>query len=290
MHKLIILVEPQEDGETFDVNWPDFLHLSEKMPGLIRESTSREIKRLFGTYHPVLIHELFFDSLQALQEAMVCPDGIAAGQLLQKMTGGHFSLLVVDSKEDTIENIRKHQASLNTSQENELGPDNLADYLDEHKISGEILQLEVPTPTVEAAARATSSLPEQIVKSILFLVDGQPCLTIACGENTISTRALADYFGVGRKRVKLADPKTVLELTGYSVGAMPPFGHKSTLFTLIDWHVLEQPEVFAGGGSDSALLHLPSRTIQEVTQGVVLDLTSEKSIDQTNQHTIDRGT
>lgn len=282
MHKLIILVEPLEDGGAFEESWPEFLHHAEGMPGLIKESSSREIKLLFGSYHPVLIHELFFDSLEAVQEAMGSAEGIAAGQWLQKMTGGHFSLLVAAYREDTIDNIRKHQSHEENNPRKELGPADLSDYLEDHDISGEILHLDVPTPTVEAAARAVSSQPEQIVKSILFLVDGQPSLVIACGENTISTRALADYFGVGRKKVKLADPQTVLELTGFSVGAMPPFGHHSALSTLIDRHVLEQAEVYAGGGSDSTLLRLPSRSILDVTHGIVLDLTNDRISDQVN--------
>ena len=141
-----------------------------------------------------------------------------------------------------------------------------------HGIPGEILHLGVPTPTVEAAAEAVGSDPERIVKSILFLVAGQPVLTITCGSAYVERRTLAALYGVGRKKVKLASPETVSQETGYPVGGMPPFGHRSPLRTLIDRRVLEKPEVYAGGGADCTLIRVSPLTILQVAQAQVLDL------------------
>ena len=153
-----------------------------------------------------------------------------------------------------------------------LGSVDLQAFMKARHIQGELLHLDSPTPTVETAAVAVGAQPEQIVKSILFLVDGQPVLAITCGTSYVERRAIAARFGVGRKKVKLAAPETVAEVTGFLVGAMPPFGHRQPLLTLIDQRVLERPVVYAGGGSDYDLLRLDPRTILQVTQGEVLDL------------------
>lgn len=153
-----------------------------------------------------------------------------------------------------------------------LGVPELQAFMRSQGIHGEILQLDVPTPTVEAAAQAVNATPEQIIKSILFMVDQQPVLAIACGLSTISRRAIADLYNVGKKRVKLAAPELVLEISGYEVGAMPPFGHRQALNTLIDQKVLEVPEAYAGGGAENALLHLNPHDIQRVTGAKILDL------------------
>lgn len=153
-----------------------------------------------------------------------------------------------------------------------LGVDELWDYMQAHTIPGEIMHLSVPTPTVETAAQAVGTNADQIIKSILFVVDGQPVLAIACGLASISRRAIADLYGVGKKRVKLATPETVLEISGYEVGAMPPFGHHQPLATLIDRRVLSFSDAYAGGGAENALLHLNPQDILRVTGAKVLDL------------------
>jgi uncharacterized protein (TIGR02118 family) len=77
------------------------------MPGLKREATSRIDNILYGKSNYYLIHELFFDSLQAIQEAMISDAGQSAGEVLQRMTQGRMVLMIADHKEDELENIRK---------------------------------------------------------------------------------------------------------------------------------------------------------------------------------------
>ena len=110
MHKLVILIETPEDLEAFDDLWPRFLHHAEGMPGLILEATSRIDSVLFGNYSYYLIHELFFDSLQAIHIAMRSDPGQSAGETLQRMTAGRMVLLMADHKEDSMENILKSKA------------------------------------------------------------------------------------------------------------------------------------------------------------------------------------
>jgi prolyl-tRNA editing enzyme YbaK/EbsC (Cys-tRNA(Pro) deacylase) len=158
-----------------------------------------------------------------------------------------------------------------------LGPADLQAFLNTYQIPGELLHLASPTPTVETAAQAVGAQAEQIVKSILFLVDGKPVLAVTCGTAYVERRALSARFGVGRKKVKLAAPEMVAGETGFLVGAMPPFGHRQALLTLIDRRVLDQPIVFAGGGSDYTLLRLEPVTILKVSRGEVLDLITPPS-------------
>ncbi len=108
MHKLVILVE-SIDEPAFEENWPGFLHLVERMPGLRREATCRVDQVVYGHLNCALIHELYFDSLDALQHSMTSPVGQEAGRLLQEMTRGRVTLLFADHKEDTVENIRKYR-------------------------------------------------------------------------------------------------------------------------------------------------------------------------------------
>ena len=109
MQKLIILIGPVADTLSFSEGWPEFLHHAEDMPGLIREAAIRVYASLYGDQDIRMIHELFFETQDALEQALAAPQGRLAGYLLQKITGGQVTLLTAEHKEDDIENLRKYR-------------------------------------------------------------------------------------------------------------------------------------------------------------------------------------
>lgn len=155
-----------------------------------------------------------------------------------------------------------------------LTPSDLQSFMVRENIAGEVLVLDVPTPTVVAASQAVGAKLGTIIKSILFTVNGDPVLAIACGLDKIDRRAIAAQFGVGRKRVKLASQQEVQEVSGYEVGGMPPFGHSQPLPTLVDRRVAENQIVYGGGGAENALLRVSPQDVIRVTHAKVLDLLS----------------
>jgi prolyl-tRNA editing enzyme YbaK/EbsC (Cys-tRNA(Pro) deacylase) len=156
-----------------------------------------------------------------------------------------------------------------------LTADDLERYIAEHGIAAEMLHLPGETPTVEEAARVVGCTTGQIVKSVLFMVNDEPYLCIASGTARISSRKLADRLGVGRKRIKLANAEAVLKHTGYPVGTVPPFGQPQPLVRFIDPRVLDQEEVYAGGGDIAALVRIRSADLQAHIQAEELDLTDD---------------
>ncbi|MBX3002916.1 MAG: EthD family reductase [Anaerolineales bacterium] len=107
MYKLVILIEPQDDAAHFDSRWPLFLAEAERMPGLRREVTSHIDRVLHGSYPIHMIHELYFDSLAAVAEAMGSPAGERAGQVLQEITAGKVTLLFADHLQDDLAHFRR---------------------------------------------------------------------------------------------------------------------------------------------------------------------------------------
>lgn len=147
-----------------------------------------------------------------------------------------------------------------------LTPDDLEAYLTENSIDAEIVRLKAHTPTVETAAEVVRVSPEQIVKSLLFLIeipDGgrREVLVIASGTGKIDRRLLGKHYGVSRRKTVFADADTVQGLTGYPVGAVPPIGHRQPLEVLVDPDVLKHRVVYGGGGSDRALMRLDPQDI-----------------------------
>jgi Cys-tRNA(Pro) deacylase len=151
-------------------------------------------------------------------------------------------------------------------------------FLKEQGIDGEVLHLHMLTPTVEAAAEALGVPCEAIVKSLLFMVEGKPVLAVASGTARVDNRLIAAELGVGRKRVRLAPPDVVVELAGYIVGAMPPFGHRQKLMTLIDPSVMEHDVVYAGGGDDNAMMKIRPVDLQRAPAGKIVRLQEDNRV------------
>ena len=157
-------------------------------------------------------------------------------------------------------------------------PEDLQSYLEQHGIEARLFRPAGETPTVEAAARAIGCTPEQVIKSVLFMVKRnnrrEPALVLVAGTAPISYRALGEVFGVGRKKVRMATPDEVIAYTGYPVGGVPPFGHPQPLPTFVDQTVLAQPILYAGGGDDRTMMEISRETLLRITRATVIDVTS----------------
>lgn len=156
-----------------------------------------------------------------------------------------------------------------------LNREDLQQFIDANGLTAMILPLAVHTATVADAARALEVDTAQIIKSLLFLMDGVPLLVINNGTVRVDRKKLAAHLGIGRKRVKFATAAQALAVTGYVVGSMPPFGHRQPLKTLVDPAVTGLDTVFGGGGALDAMLRLTTTELLRVTGAEVVTVAEE---------------
>lgn len=140
----------------------------------------------------------------------------------------------------------------------------LAKFIADNEIDAEIIHLEEATLTVADAAEVMGVQPAQIIKTVLFLADGEPVLVIASGLARIAWKRLADYLGVSRRRLKTGNAEQVQTITGYVVGAVPPFGHREKLRTIVEQSVYEQTVMYGGGGEIDALMRLETAVLRQI--------------------------
>lgn len=158
-----------------------------------------------------------------------------------------------------------------------MGPEELQRFIEANEIEAETVRLRQETPTVQAAAEVVGTHPDQIAKSLLFLVAERPVLVIACGTDPVRRGAIGDHYRLEKQMVKLASPAQVMELTGYEVGAVPPFGHREPIDTLMDESVMDQEVIYAGGGGARELVRVAPAEIARVTGAQVASLTDAGS-------------
>jgi prolyl-tRNA editing enzyme YbaK/EbsC (Cys-tRNA(Pro) deacylase) len=133
-------------------------------------------------------------------------------------------------------------------------------------------ELPADTSTAEAAAQAVDAPQGSIVKSLIFLADGAALLVLAAGDQRVDVKRLRALLGLSKRRLRIARPAEVLELTGFEVGGVPPVGHIQPLRTLVDSTLARYDTVWAAAGSTHAVFPIAYQQLLSITAGEVMDL------------------
>ena len=141
----------------------------------------------------------------------------------------------------------------------------LLSYLKENSVDAEHLVFEKSCHSVQEAADAIGTSPDNFVKSICMISNDKPIIAIVKGEDRASTSRVEKLMNIDRP--KLATPEQILEMTGYPCGGTPPLGFNAIF--LIDEKVMDNEFVYAGGGTEKSLLKISPLEIKRITNGVV---------------------
>ena len=126
------------------------------------------------------------------------------------------------------------------------------------------------TRTAQEAADAIGVELGQIVKSLIFGVDGEIVLAYVSGANQLDETKLAEAAGgVMCQRV---DADVVRSATGFPIGGVPPFGHATSLRIFIDPDLLQYDEVWAAAGTWHDVFGIEPHKLVEASGGAVIDL------------------
>ncbi|MET9445622.1 YbaK/EbsC family protein [Streptomyces cinerochromogenes] len=103
------------------------------------------------------------------------------------------------------------------------------------------------TRTAAEAAAAIGCGLSQICKSLVFAADGVPVLVLMDGASRVDVERVREELGAGK--VSRADAGVVRETTGYAIGGVPPFGHRTRTRVLADRSLLAHDVVWAAAGT-----------------------------------------
>lgn len=126
------------------------------------------------------------------------------------------------------------------------------------------------TKTAADAAAAIGVAVGQIVKSLVFAVDGEIVMAYVSGANQLDEKKLA--AAAGGAKCSRVDADAVRAATGYPIGGVPPFGHSTQLRVFVDPDLLQYDEVWAAAGTWNDNFGAAPADIVRVAGGVVTDL------------------
>ncbi|MDQ1403336.1 MAG: hypothetical protein QOG03_1652 [Actinomycetota bacterium] len=126
------------------------------------------------------------------------------------------------------------------------------------------------TKTAADAAAAIGVELGPIVKSLVFLVDDRPVMALMSGDNFLDEAKL--LAATGGTKVGRADADAVRAATGFPIGGVPPFGHRTPVPVLVDEDLLRFSEVWAAAGTWTDVFPVAPKELVRVASGSLADL------------------
>lgn len=131
-----------------------------------------------------------------------------------------------------------------------------------------------PLRSLEQAASERGLVPDQIVRSLVFrLEDENYILVLMPGPGKVDWPKLRHHLGVSRITTAKADE--VLEVTGYEIGAVSPFGLPKPLRILADRRIMNHKTISIGAGIRNAGIILQRDDLLNAIQPEIGDFSTE---------------
>ena len=128
----------------------------------------------------------------------------------------------------------------------------------------EVVTFDESTHTAAEAAHALGAELGQIVKSLVFVTGGpddlEPILCLVSGVNRVDLARLAAVCGL--PDVRRATAREADELTGFTIGGIPPIGHNRRLRVIMDPDLGRYEVVWAAAGLPTAVFPVPPATLR----------------------------
>lgn len=143
----------------------------------------------------------------------------------------------------------------------------------------EVVHFDESTHTAEQAAAAVGAALGQIVKSLVFAApqdDGslEPIICLVSGPDRVDVARLAAVSGEGD--VRRATAREANELTGFTIGGIPPLGYVRPIRVFMDPHLGRYPTVWAAAGLSTAVFEVPPATLRTLANATVAPITEER--------------
>ncbi|MET7456939.1 YbaK/EbsC family protein [Streptomyces sp. NPDC005574] len=126
------------------------------------------------------------------------------------------------------------------------------------------------TRTAAEAAAAIGCELSQICKSLIFAADGVPVLVLMDGASRVDLDLVRRALGADK--VTRARVDVVRETTGYAIGGVPPFGHRTRTRVLADRSLLDHDLVWAAAGNPHTVFPIEPKTLVAHAGGTLVDV------------------
>jgi prolyl-tRNA editing enzyme YbaK/EbsC (Cys-tRNA(Pro) deacylase) len=143
----------------------------------------------------------------------------------------------------------------------------------------DVVSFDESTHTAQQAASALDAELGQIVKSLVFVAPQEEgvleaIICLVSGPDRVDVARLAAV--AAEPEIRRATAREADELTGFTIGGIPPIGHRQPLRVFMDPGLGRFPVVWAAAGLPTAVFAVPPATLRILANATVAPITEER--------------
>ncbi|WP_371836636.1 aminoacyl-tRNA deacylase, partial [Bacillus smithii] len=143
----------------------------------------------------------------------------------------------------------------------------LITFLQENEVQFEIMYHENPIRTAqEGAAYFGIEIGQTAPTLILKYEKGYFAMIISGGRRRVNLEEVSEILGCNQ--LKLAKPKEIKQITGYTVGSVPLVG--LSMPCILDRNIFRYPFIYGGTGEPTSTLKITPNALEKLNQVVAL--------------------
>lgn len=141
----------------------------------------------------------------------------------------------------------------------------------EFDASYKVMVLGSSARTAREAAESLNTDVGSIVKSLLFKSENNFILCLVSGDKRCSLNKLKKIKQL--KDISMANPQSVKEVTGFTIGGVSPIGHLREVEIFIDNNLKRFQNIYAAAGHPNCVYKVNFENLLKMTSGKVEDIT-----------------
>ena len=141
----------------------------------------------------------------------------------------------------------------------------------EYDASYKVMVLTSSARTAQEAAESLNTDVGSIVKSLLFKSENNFILCLVSGDRRCSLNKLKKIKQ--QKDISMANPQSVKEVTGFTIGGVSPVGHLKEVEIFIDNNLKRFQNIYAAAGHPNCVYKVNFENLLKMTSGKVEDFT-----------------
>lgn len=136
-------------------------------------------------------------------------------------------------------------------------------------IKFELIKLTQAVHSVRDVQIACDCEASEVIKTLVF-IGSNPIVVIMPGDKKANITKIEKI--TGEQNLRMAKPEEVMNITGYSVGSVSPFGINPNIKKIADNLILKLPSLFLGSGKNDVLIKISQSEFVKSFKGIFVSI------------------